>query len=107
MIRKSAANQPGGDMNKTMYLLALIASMGTVMIAKGGHTPSAYGKSQMKQSVTYVHLLKKTPFFTRLDRAQLKWVIKNSTEWEVEAGAVISDSANASDFIWVLLDGGW
>ena len=36
----------------------------------------------MEPSVTYLHLLKHTPFFTNLTTAQLRWVIDHSREWE-------------------------
>ena len=61
----------------------------------------------MKQSVTYLHLLRHTPFFTALDKEQLKYVIAHSTEWEARSGQVISTGAEAGDYMWVLLDGGW
>ncbi|NWA04635.1 hypothetical protein [Pseudomonas gingeri] len=64
----------------------------------------------MKPSITYLHLLRHTPFFTALSSDQLQWVIDHSQEWETENGSVIvrSDQANASaaDY-WILLDGGW
>lgn len=90
-----------------MYLLVLIASVGSLMIASAEQKSVSVENSQMKQSVTYLHLLKKTPFFTNLDKAQLKWIIKHSTEWEVDAGTEISNMAHAGDFMWILLDGGW
>jgi hypothetical protein len=62
---------------------------------------------QMKQSVTYLHLLKETPFFTRLDKSQLKWVIAHSTEWEAPAGMEVSNRLDANGHLWILLDGGW
>ncbi len=58
-------------------------------------------------SVTYLHLLAKTPFFTALDNAQLQWTIDHSREWAVEKGSEISSSALGPDNFWVLLDGGW
>jgi hypothetical protein len=93
-------------MKITKYLIALTAGIGSLAIAMG-EQKSTQEDSHMKQSVTYLHLLKKTPFFTRLDNAQLKWVIKHSTEWEANAGTEISNRANADDFMWILLDGGW
>ncbi|MFJ1253300.1 hypothetical protein [Cupriavidus sp. CuC1] len=62
----------------------------------------------MKASKTYLYLLKKTPFFTGLSTAQLRWTIDHSREWEVEPGTVITQCAGAAAAdAWVLLDGGW
>lgn len=61
----------------------------------------------MKPSVTYLHLLRHTPFFTELSTDQLRWVIQHSREWEVQAGQTIVSSDSPSDGYWVLLDGGW
>jgi hypothetical protein len=63
----------------------------------------------MKPSITYVYLLRHTPFFTALNTSQLRWVVEHSREWEVEAGQVIvsSQSPGTSAGYWVLLDGGW
>lgn len=64
----------------------------------------------MTPSITYLHLLKNTPFFTALSTAQLQWVIDHSREWAADKGAVIAkcDSANRSDVdYWILLDGAW
>ncbi|WP_420994841.1 hypothetical protein ACKI2N_021000 [Cupriavidus sp. 30B13] len=64
----------------------------------------------MKASKTYLYLLRKTPFFTGLDTAQLRWTIGHSREWEVDAGTVIAQcqgTGAASTDMWVLLDGGW
>ncbi|GAB2921852.1 hypothetical protein GCM10027093_71000 [Paraburkholderia jirisanensis] len=64
----------------------------------------------MKASITYLHLLRKTPFFTGLDTVQLRWTIDHSQEWEAKARTVIVDCASGSepkDDIWILLDGGW
>lgn len=75
----------------------------------------SYGANRNKDvamipQTTYLHLLKKTPFFNALTRPQLKWVIDHSREWEVQAGTVVgrctTDEA-VSDDLWVLLDGGW
>ena len=86
------------------YLLAaLAAGAATISIAMGGQAQ----ERQMKQSVTYLHLLKKTPFFSALDKDQLKWVIAHSTEWEARAGMEVSNRLDANDYLWVLLDGGW
>lgn len=64
-------------------------------------------EAAMQASVTYLHLLRKTPFFTQLNTAQLRAVIAQSREWEVEAGTAIAGSSDADDAIWILLDGGW
>jgi hypothetical protein len=67
----------------------------------------------MEPSVTYLHLLKHTPFFTSLTTGQLRWVIGHSHEWEARAGTVIAEcngdaASGAQDqAIWILLDGGW
>lgn len=67
----------------------------------------------MEPSVTYLHLLKHTPFFTRLTTAQLRWVIGHSHEWEARAGTVVAQcNGDATQgvqdrAIWILLDGGW
>ena len=61
----------------------------------------------MKASVTYIHLLAKTPFFTKLTRKQLQWVIDHSEEWEAGKGDEIASSKGDPGSFWVLLDGGW
>lgn len=66
----------------------------------------------MKPSVTYLHLLKHTPFFTGLTTDQLRWVIGHSHEWEAQPGTVVaqcsSGATTAEDqAMWILLDGGW
>lgn len=92
-------------MNAAKYLTAAAAAgAATLAIAMGIQPPQQGG---MKQSVTYLHLLKKTPFFTALDKEQLKWVIAHSTEWEAQAGMEVSNRLDANDHLWVLLDGGW
>lgn len=64
----------------------------------------------MKPSITYLHLLRHTPFFTSLSTGQLQWVIDHSQEWAAEPGAVIAkadqNATSATDY-WILLDGGW
>lgn len=90
------------------YLLAIVtASATSLVIAFGIQQPTTPAGNHMKQSTTYLHLLKKTPFFTSLDKSQLKWVIAHSTEWEAQAGMQISDKAQADAYVWILLDGGW
>ncbi|MFC0400853.1 hypothetical protein [Paraburkholderia rhizosphaerae] len=63
----------------------------------------------MKPSTTYLHLLRKTPFFAELNTAQLRWTIDHSHEWEAQIGAVIVDctTAGSTEDVWILLDGGW
>ncbi|MFM0335964.1 cyclic nucleotide-binding domain-containing protein [Paraburkholderia fungorum] len=66
--------------------------------------------TEMKPSVTYLHLLKHTPFFTGLTTGQLRWVIGHSHEWEAQAGTVVAQCAGGpgGDLgMWILLDGGW
>jgi hypothetical protein len=89
------------------YVLAAIAATAVAACAAMGLVHQPVEGNQMKQSVTYLHLLRKTPFFTALDRSQLKWVIDHSTEWEVGAGVEISNRLDGTGYLWVLLDGGW
>ncbi|CAE6840889.1 cyclic nucleotide-binding domain-containing protein [Paraburkholderia haematera] len=69
--------------------------------------------TEMKPSVTYLHLLKHTPFFTNLTTGQLRWVIGHSHEWEAQPGTVVvqcdgsAHSAASDQGMWILLDGGW
>ncbi|NYE63400.1 hypothetical protein FHW58_004630 [Duganella sp. 1224] len=86
-------------MNIARYLLSAVLTL-----LPGGCTTQ---EPHLKQSVTYLHLLRKTPFFTRLDKSQLQWVIDHSTEWEATAGMEISNRRDADDHLWILLDGGW
>ena len=66
----------------------------------------AAGNFTMTPSVTYLHLLRHTPFFTALNSEQLKWVIEHSEEWQIDTGGVISSAEDSPDY-WILLDGGW
>ncbi|MBP3364603.1 MAG: hypothetical protein J6L74_12550, partial [Pseudomonas sp.] len=69
--------------------LTVLTTMG--FAACGDHrTPDAMQEMTMKPSITYLHLLRHTPFFTSLTTEQLRWVIDHSNEWETEAGAVIA-----------------
>lgn len=63
----------------------------------------------MKPSITYLHLLRHTPFFTQLDTGQLRWVIQHSREWEVLPGTLLVSDTLAEERAgyWILLDGGW
>ncbi len=94
-------------MSITKYLLSGLAACAATVALAFKLPDAANPENHMKQSVTYLHLLKNTPFFTRLDKAQLKWVIAHSSEWEAEAGMEISNRLDASQYLWVLLDGGW
>lgn len=70
--------------------------------------PDALQRKTMRASVTWLHLLRHTPFFTELSTPQLQWVIDHSREWEADAGAVIAtDASSAAHDNWILLDGGW
>ncbi|MFM0741121.1 hypothetical protein PQQ51_28090 [Paraburkholderia xenovorans] len=75
------------------------------------HAASSTTRSMaMKPSVTYLHLLKHTPFFTSLTTAQLRSVIGHSREWEAQPGTVVAqcgDAATNDRAMWILLDGGW
>jgi hypothetical protein len=77
--------------------------------ACGQHAASQREDKTMKASTTYLYLLRKTPFFDRLDTAQLRWTIDHSREWEAQAGTVVADcsSADKGDDFWILLDGRW
>ena len=66
----------------------------------------AAGHFTMTPAVTYLHLLRHTPFFTSLNTAQLKWVIRHSEEWAVTTGGVIATHKGEPDY-WILLDGDW
>ena len=66
----------------------------------------AAGNFTMTPSVTYLHLLRHTPFFTALNSEQLKWVIEHSEEWAVITGGVITTHKGDPNY-WILLDGGW
>ena len=69
--------------------------------------------TEMKPSVTYLHLLKHTPFFTSLTTEQLRWVIGHSHEWEAQPATVVTQCDSSArgtasyQGIWILLDGGW
>lgn len=65
----------------------------------------------MKPSITYLHLLRHTPFFTLLSADQLRWTIEHSKEWEAqprtEVVACSAGDERPDDAIWILLDGRW
>ncbi|HYS68449.1 MAG TPA: hypothetical protein VEN30_32145 [Paraburkholderia sp.] len=100
-------------------ILTACAVLLSFLIAACDAQSQAHGVSvtarstNMKPSVTYLHLLKHTPFFTGLTTAQLRSVIDHSREWEAQAGTVVAQCAQgandaASDQgMWILLDGGW
>ncbi|NPT45751.1 hypothetical protein GNZ12_31415 [Paraburkholderia sp. 1N] len=75
--------------------------------------PLTTRSTEMKPSVTYLHLLKHTPFFTSLTTEQLRWVISHSHEWEAQPGTVVAQcdgsahGAANNQGMWILLDGGW
>lgn len=90
-------------------LLALVSVLGLASCG-GKREPDAVRNMTMKPSITYLHLLRHTPFFTALTTAQLQWVIDHSREWEADSGAVIAKCDGAADPeapYWILLDGGW
>jgi hypothetical protein len=69
--------------------------------------PGSTQDKPMRASTTYLYLLRKTPFFTALTTAQLRWVIEHSREWEALAGTTIEDCSESSADLWILLDGRW
>ncbi|MBQ5265171.1 hypothetical protein FD776_13545 [Klebsiella pneumoniae] len=80
------------------------------LVSSWAMAPAPEGET-MKPSVTYVHLLRHTPFFTNLNIDQLRWVVEHSREWEVQPSTAIvtreAGEASTDDAIWVLLDGKW
>ena len=103
--------------SQTLFLFSRLLVLGIAGLAIIGCLPqaasdaeTAYQDNRMKPSVTYLHLLRHTPFFTKLDDDQLKWVIKHSREWDAPAGTVIdtrAEGVNPSSDHWILLDGSW
>lgn len=91
---------------QTSVLLSLTALMGAMAACA---RPDPQETPSMKPSVTYLHLLRHTPFFTELTTDQLRWVIGHSREWEVTTGQPIVTPESPNDFngYWILLDGGW
>jgi hypothetical protein len=87
------------------------AWLALLTLAAGCGQPSHAGDegNTMKASTTYLHLLRKTPFFTSLDTRQLRWTIEHSREWEAQAGTVVAHCApgQQDDDFWILLDGRW
>jgi len=91
-------------------LAVVAASILSLSTCSQAHAPDADHNLTMKPSITYLYLLRHTPFFTSLSTEQLQWVIDHSREWEVEKGSVLSkcsaSGATDTDY-WILLDGGW
>ena len=90
---------------RTATLLVAAACVPLVACAQKATVPPP--GPDMTPSVTYLHLLAKTPFYTALTNEQLQWVIDHSREWVVVPGAEIASNKRGTDSIWVLLDGGW
>lgn len=84
-------------------LIAAVVSL-SACAQKPALAPPGPGKGP---SLTYLHLLAKTPFFTAISSEQLQWVIDHSREWSVAPGVEIASSVRGADSFWVLLDGGW
>ena len=90
------------------------AWLALLVLAAGCGQPRHAGDEDntMKASTTYSYLLRKTPFFTSLDKQQLRWTIEHSREWEAQAGTVVAHCVQGQqedhygDF-WILLDGRW
>lgn len=92
-------------------LMALTLMLGA-LLGWNQEAPRGQGEGtiMMKESVTWLHLLRHTPFFTELNKQQLRWVIDHSKEWEVQPGTVIATvevGQALADDMWILLDGGW
>jgi len=95
-------------MSKRLSLFILAAGALLMPLAHVAHSfASDHQDSSMQASTTYLYLLRKTPFFTRLTTAQLREVIAHSKEWEVKPGTAIATSGDAARSVWILLDGGW
>jgi hypothetical protein len=89
--------------------LALLTALGVASCGAKRELDAGQNMT-MTPSITYLHLLRHTPFFTALSTAQLQWVIDHSREWAADKGAVVAkcDSTSVSDMdYWILLDGGW
>lgn len=86
-----------------LFILAAIATSLACSTRKPQETQA------MKPSITYLHLLRNTPFFTELNTDQLRFVIQHSREWEVKTGTTIVGPQGGSNTAgyWILLDGGW
>jgi hypothetical protein len=103
------------SLNTTQFIrLFVLWALGFAVVGCIPRAPSdtetAYQDSRMSPSVTYVYLLRHTPFFAELNDEQLKWVTQHSREWEAPKGTVIDSRApglTPSSDVWILLDGGW
>jgi hypothetical protein len=104
-------------LNNASFWSTAVVAFGTLMLAACA-SPPPYGTTSRNEdgdramipSITYLHLLKDTPFFTALTRSQLQWVIDHSRDWTAPARTVVASytaGQPASDDLWVLLDGGW
>ncbi|MGJ8645671.1 MAG: hypothetical protein ACSHXJ_02180 [Marinomonas colpomeniae] len=91
---------------KTLVLTLFLVSLLIISSCSKQTIADASGNFTMTPSVTYLYLLRHTPFFTELDTQQLRWVIGHSEEWKVQTGGVITTSQHETDY-WILLDGGW
>ena len=93
----------------SVVLVPCAAALLVAACTRFGNAPS--NGLMMKPSVTYIRLLRQTPFFTALDDEQLRWTIAHSHEWEAEAGATVAtcggEAAGSDDSYWILLDGHW
>ncbi len=89
-----------------LIIFLLLSLAGTVVACAVRQTQE---EQIMKPAITYLYLLRTTPFYTELNTRQLKWVIQHSKEWEVQEGGVIVSPRSTGDSggYWVLLDGGW
>lgn len=106
----SAATDALASAARSPRLLRRLLSVALpVLYAAAGTACTSTPEPGMKASVTYLHLLRHTPFFTALSDPQLRWVIQHSREWEVGAGTAIIDAAHGAnrDDYWILLDGSW
>ena len=94
-----------------LYRVVLVLASALSLTASGRERAADIENNlTMRPSVTYLHLLRHTPFFTALSTEQLQWVINHSHEWEVDAGAALSKNSpqgSSDNDYWVLLDGEW
>ena len=109
-IRQAELDNP---MNfRLLASVVLVIGAAALLIAACTHLGNASSKGiMMKPSVTYLRLLRHTPFFTALDDEQLRWAIGHSHEWEADAGATVAtcgaETTGSDDSYWILLDGHW
>ena len=82
-------------MSKRLSPFILAAGALLMPLAQVAHSfSSSHQDSSMQASTTYLYLLRKTHFFTRLTTAQLREMITHSKEWEVKPGTVIAASGD-------------